>query len=102
MLQVWPSISTRNVAFSRIAVTVTGTLPSCCGAVQIVDRSAGCASVPIGAVQRYVTAQLVESCAVAVTVELLPTSTEHGLQSAFTVRLCTGAGRGGGGGGGGG
>src|SRR5437773_246579 len=84
------------LSVGHVTVTVTGTLPSCCGAVHSVCRSAGCASVPIGAVHRYVTEQLVESCTVAVTVELLPTSTEHGLQSAFTVRLCTGAGSSGG------
>jgi hypothetical protein len=40
---------------------------------------------------------------VAVTVELFPISTEHGLQSAFTVSVCAGgAGMGGGGVGGGG
>src|SRR5260221_14735681 len=88
------------LSLGHVTVTVTGTLPSCCGAVHSVDRSDGCASVPVGADQRYVTAQLIESCTVAVTVELLPTSTEHGLQSAFTVRVCTGATGGGAGGGG--
>ncbi len=92
------------LSVGQVTVTVTGTLPSCCGAVQSVERSAGCASVPLGAVQRYVTAQLIESCTVAVTVEVLPTSTVHGSQAAFTDRLCTGAGiaAGGGVGGGGG
>ena len=33
-------------------VTVTGTLPSVCGAVHSVDRSAGWASVPLGALHR--------------------------------------------------
>src|SRR5258707_2764075 len=84
----------------HVTVTVTGTLPVWPGAVQSVERSAGCAIVPVGAVHRYVTAQLIESCTVAVTVELLPTSTEHGLQSAFTVRVCCGTTGGGGGGGG--
>ena len=95
------------LSVGQVTVTVTGTLPSCCGAVQSVARSAGCASVPLGAVQRYVTAQPIESCTVAVTVDVLPTSTVHGSQAALTVRLCTGARRrrrrrrGGGGGGGG-
>src|SRR4051794_18085731 len=90
------------LSLGQVTVTVTGTLPSVWGAVHNVERSAGCASVPVGADQRYVTAQLIESCTVAVTVELLPTSTSHGLHSAFTVRLCTGAGAGGGAGGAGG
>ena len=78
----------------QVTVTVTGTLPSCCGAVHRVTRSAGCASVPLGAVHRYVTAQLIESCTVAVTVDVWPTSTVHGSHAALTVRLCTGAGSG--------
>src|SRR3954447_23157357 len=90
----------------QVTVTVTGTLPSCCGAVHVVERSEGCASVPPGAVQRYVTAQLIESVTVAVTVDVLPTSTVHGSHAARTLRLCTadgtggadGAGAGGGGG----
>src|SRR5471030_2078159 len=90
------------LSVGHVTVTVTGTLPSCCDAVQIVDRSAGCASVPLGAVQRYVTEQLIESCTVAVTVDVLPTSTEHGSHAALTLRLCTGGGNGAGGGGGGG
>ena len=36
----------------QVTVTVTGTLPVCCGAVHRVERSAGCASVPVGVVQR--------------------------------------------------
>ncbi len=76
----------------QVTVTVTGTLPSCCGAVQIVERSDGCASVPPGAVQRYVTEQLIESVTVAVTVDVFPTSTVHGSHAALTLRLCTGAG----------
>src|SRR5207245_11625641 len=85
------------LSVGHVTVTVTGTLPSCCGAVHSVCRSAGCASVPVGAVHRYLTAHPIESCTVAVTVELFPTSTEHGLQSAFTVSVCCGAGAGGGG-----
>src|SRR5947199_8911311 len=93
------------LSLGHVTVTVTGTLPSCCGAVHSVERSDGCASVPVGADHRYVTAQPIESWTVAVTVELLPTSTVHGLHSAFTVRLWTGgagAGTGVGAGGGGG
>src|SRR5476651_97840 len=90
------------LSLGHVTVTVTGTVPSCIGAVQSVDRSAGLASTPEGAVQRYVTAQPIESCAVAETVELLPTSTVHGLHCAFTVRMCSGGGGGGGGDGGGG
>src|SRR5207247_9849541 len=84
-------------------VTVTGTDPSCCGAVQSVCRSAGLASVPVGTVHRYVSGSPSGSCPVAVTVELLPISTVHGSHCARTVggRFC-GAGGGGGGGGGGG
>ena len=66
------------------------------------ERSAGCAIVPVGEFQRYVTEQLIESCTVALTVELLPISTEHGVHSAFTVSVCAGGAAGGGGGGGGG
>src|SRR5262249_56462945 len=88
------------LSLGHVTVTVTGTVPSVCGAVHSVERSDGCASVPLGADQRYVTEQLIESCTVAVTVELRPTSTSHGLHSARTVRLCTGAAGGGAGGGG--
>src|SRR3954471_22472219 len=90
------------LSVGHVTVTVTGTLPSCCPAVHSVERSAGCASEPLGADQRYVTGQLIESCTVAVTVELFPTSTSHGSHCARTVRLCSGAGAGAGGGGGGG
>src|SRR3977135_1700228 len=83
------------LSVGQVTVTVTGTLPSCIGAVQSVDFSDGCASVPVGGVHRYVTAHPMELCGVAVTVELLPTSTEHGLHSALTVKVCTGAGGGG-------
>src|SRR5215470_19931442 len=92
------------LSVGQVTVTVTGTVPSCCGAVHSVDRSDGCASVPLGADQRYVTAQPIELLAVAVTVEVPPVGTVHGLHSARTVRLCvgaTGAGVGGGAGGGG-
>src|SRR5437773_874720 len=80
------------LSLGQVTVTVTGTVPSCIGAVHSVCRSAGFASVPVGAVHRYVTAQPIESSAVAVTVELLPTSTVHGLHCAFTVSVCCGAG----------
>src|SRR3954469_8848094 len=86
----------------QVTVTVTGTGPGCCPAVHVVERSAGCARVPVGAVQRYVTGQLIESVTVAVTVDVLPTSTVHGSHAALTVKLCTGAGGGAAGGGGGG
>src|SRR5438552_12842511 len=86
------------------AVTVTGTDPSCCGAVHSVCRSAGFASVPVGAVHRYVSVSPSGSCPVAVTVELFPISTVHGSHCARTVggRFCGGGGGGGSGGGGGG
>jgi uncharacterized protein YkwD len=87
------------LSVGQVTVTVTGTVPGCGGAVQIVERSAGCASVPVGALQRYVTAHPIESVATAVTVDVLPTSTVHGLHSAFTVSVCGGGGGGGGGGG---
>src|SRR5713101_1577628 len=93
------------LSLGHVTVTVTGTAPSCIGAVQSVCRSAGFASVPVGAVHRYVSAHPIELWALAVTVELLPTSTVQGLQSAFTESVCSGArggGRGGGGAGGGG
>src|SRR5436190_14266911 len=85
-------------------VTVTGTVPSCCGAVQSVCRSAGLASVPVGTVQRYVSVSPSGSRASAVQVELFPTSTVIGSHVAFTVggRFCCTGGAGGGGGGGGG
>src|SRR5438093_1432295 len=53
------------LSVGHVTVTVTGTLPSCCGAVQIVDRSAGCATVPIGAVHPSVTEQRVDPCTVS-------------------------------------
>src|SRR5712671_6773921 len=93
------------LSVGHVTVTVTGTVPSCCPAVHNVCRFVGFANVPLGAVHRYVTAHPIESCAVAVTVELLPISTVHGSQSALTVSVCTGAeatGGGGGAGGGGG
>src|SRR5438128_6032710 len=90
------------LSLGHVTVTVTGTVPSWFGAVQSVCRSAGFASVPLGAVHRNVTAQPIELCGIAVTVELLPTSTVHGLHCARTDRLCSGARAGGGGGGGGG
>src|SRR5947207_1072892 len=84
-------------------VTVTGTGPSWFGAVHSVCRSAGEASEPVGAVQRYVSTSPSGSRASAVHVELFPTSTVIGSQVALTVggRFC-GAGAGGGAGGGGG
>src|SRR2546430_454789 len=90
------------LSVGHVTVTVTGTVPSCCGAVQIVWRCAALAKVPVGALHRYVTAQPIESMAVAVTVDVWPTCTVHGLHSAFTVSVCVGAGAGAGGGGGGG
>src|SRR6185503_5331005 len=93
------------LSVGQVTVTVIGTVPSCCGAVHSVCRCVGLANVPVGALQRYVTAQLIESRGVAVTVELWPTCTVHGLHSAVTVSVCSGAGGGataaGGGGGGG-
>jgi hypothetical protein len=40
------------LSVGHVTVTVTGTLPSCIGAVQSVDFSEGCASVPVGVVHR--------------------------------------------------
>ena len=37
---------------------------------------------------KFPSARLIESCTVAVTVELARTSTLHGLQSAFTASVC--------------
>src|SRR4051812_16794249 len=90
----------------QVTVTVTGTVPGCCGAVHGVCRLVRSEKVPVGALQLYVTAQPIESIAVAVTVETCPGSTVHGLHWARTVRVCcavgaAGAGAGGGGGGGG-
>src|SRR3989442_13747684 len=86
------------LSLGHVTVTVTGTVPVCIGAVHSVCRSAGFASVPVGALQRYVTAQPLESCAVAVTAEPLPTSTVHGLHCARTDNVsCGAAGAGGGG-----
>src|SRR5688572_10258439 len=89
------------LSVGHVTVTVTGTVPSWFGAVHSVERSVAFANVPLGADQRYVTAQLIELVAVALTVELRPTSTEHGLHSALTASWCSGAGGGGSGGGGG-
>src|SRR5438552_18909278 len=86
----------------QVTVTVTGTGPSCIGAVHGVDWPVGFVNVPAGALHRYVTVQPIESFTVAVTVDVLPTSTVHGLQAAFTDSVCSGAGGGGGGGSGGG
>src|SRR5207247_8293771 len=84
-------------------VTVTGTVPSCCGAVHSVWRSAGFASVPLGVVHRYVSTSPSGSRASAVQVELFPTSTVIGSHVAFTVGgRFAGAGVGGGAAGGGG
>src|SRR6185436_17555756 len=85
-----------------LTVTVTGTVPSCCGAVHSVDRSAGFASVPVGVAQRAVSVSPSGSCPVAVSVQLCPTWTLGGVQTAVTVGGGFGAAAGGGGGGGGG
>src|SRR5262245_5193140 len=90
------------LSLGQVTVTVTGTAPGCCGAVHCVCCPVAFANVPVGAVQRYVTAQLIESCTVADTVELAPTSTVHGLHAARTLSLWTAGGGGGGGAGGGG
>src|SRR6476660_4035223 len=87
----------------QVTVTVTGTVPGCCGAVHGVCRPVRSVNVPVGALQLYVTAHPIESIAVAVTVDTWPTSTVHGLHCARTVSVCCGAaGAGGGGGGAGG
>src|SRR5215210_7759515 len=86
----------------QVTVTVTGTVPSCAGAVQGVSFAVAFAKVPLGADHAYVTEQPIEDCGIAVSVEILPTSTEHGLHCALTVRSCAGAGGAGAGGGGGG
>src|SRR6185436_2882259 len=76
----------------QVTVTVTGTVPGCCGAVHGVCRLVRSENVPVGALQLYVTAHPIESIAVAVTVGTWP-----------TVSVCCGAaGAGGGGGGAGG
>src|SRR4051812_39514648 len=94
------------LSVGHVTVTVTGTVPSCAGAVHGVCRPVRFVNVPAGALHAYVTEQPIESSAVAVTVDTLPTSTVHGSHCAVTVRLCcgaggAGAGAGGGGGGGG-
>src|SRR5512138_2099218 len=83
-------------------VTVAGTGPGSIGAVQSVWRSPGFCSDPVGVDHLYASWSPSGSCASAVTVELFPTSTEHGSQRAFTDGgpFCGGAGGGGGGGGG--
>src|SRR5260221_12008999 len=91
------------LSVGQVTVTVTGTVPSCCDAVHSVCWLVALANVPDGAVQRYVTAQLIESCTGAVTVELWPTFTLPGLHSALTFSRwsggggCGGSGRGRGG-----
>src|SRR5437773_7830104 len=79
-------------------VTVIWTGPGCCGAVHPLCRSVGFASVPLGAVHRYLSVSPSGSCASAVTVAFPPTWTEHGSQRALTVggRLMAGGGGGGG------
>src|SRR3954447_2159231 len=78
-------------------VTVTWTGPSCCPAVQRVDRLVALASVPEGAVHRYVRLSPSGSVAVAVSVQLRPTSTVAGSQTACTVGGRLGGASGGGG-----
>src|SRR5215210_6196720 len=90
------------LSVGHVTVTVTGTVPSCAGAVHGVCRAVRSVKVPAGALHAYVTAHPIESRAVAVTVDTLPTSTVHGSHCAVTLRLCCGAGGGGGGGAGGG
>src|ERR1700750_2047954 len=90
------------LSVGQVTVTVTVTTPSCCPAVHNVWRCAALPNVPLGAIQRYVTAQLIESITVAVKAEFCPTCTVQGSQAAVTDRLCAGAGAGAGGGGGGG
>src|SRR6185436_12205106 len=94
------SIAVR-LSVGHVTVTVTGTVPAWPGAVHGVCRCVALVNVPDGAVQRYVTAQPIESIAVAVTVEGWFTGTVPGLASARTVSVCGGAAGGGGGGGGG-
>src|SRR5438552_10505343 len=76
------------LSVGHVTVTVTGTVPSFWPAVHSVWRAVAFANVPLGAVHRYVTAQPIESCTVAVTVELWPTCTVHGLHAARTVSVC--------------
>src|SRR5687767_8650994 len=66
-------------------VTVSGTAPTCIGAVHGVWRSAGFANVPVGALQRYRSVSPSGSCASAEAVSWRPTSTVQGSQRAFTV-----------------
>ena len=56
----------------HVTVTVTGTVPGCCGAVHGVCRPVRSVNVPVGALQLYVTAHPIESTAVAVTVDTWP------------------------------
>src|SRR5262245_8222158 len=85
------------LSVGHVTVTVTGTVPSCCPAVHSVCCAVAFAKAPDGAVHRYVTAQLIESITVAVTVELCPTFTVHGCHPALPLSRCSGgAGAGGG------
>jgi hypothetical protein len=72
---------------AHVPVTVTGTVPTLFGAVHTVFCCAAFANVPVGALHRYVMVQPIESCAVAVTCDVAPVSTVHGLHAALTVRL---------------
>src|SRR3954464_15195370 len=90
------------LSVGHVTVTVTGTGPSCIGAVHGVCRPVGVVNVSARALQAYATEQPIESSAVADTVETLPTSTVHGSHCAVTDSVCCGGGGGGGGAGGGG
>src|SRR5689334_19441237 len=90
------------LSVGHVPVTVTGTVPGVFGAVHAVFCCAGLANEPVGALHSYVTTHPIESCAVAVSLEVPPTSTVHGLHCASTVSVCCGAGAVTGGGGGGG
>src|SRR5687767_12920131 len=85
-----------RLSVGHVTVTVIGTVAASWPAVHTVSRAVGLANVPLGALHRYVTAQLIELCTVAVTVDGWPICTVGGLAVASTVRVCTtGAGGGG-------
>ena len=77
-----------RLSVGHVTVTVTGTVAASWPAVHTVSRAVGLANVPLGALHRYVTAQLIESApspSPSTAARLPPCS---GLHSASTVRLC--------------
>src|SRR4051812_48689617 len=88
-------------SLGQVTRTVTGTGPGWFGAVHGVLCDRPFVKVPAGALHSYVTEQPIESVTTALTVDVLPTSTVHGLHDARTDNSWAGGAGGGGSGGGG-